>query len=140
MSAAAVLHRLHAAGVEVLYQEPDSIRLRGPVTDDLVELARSAKPELLAAVRPRIQVYACSCCGRFAFVEPAVVCFWCRAKKAPDTTDRTSGPSADRRGSVGSVRENSRARPETRVCPSCGGGMHSGDLERGVCFTCQASP
>jgi len=81
VTAVTALRRLHDAGIEVLYEAPDRIRLRGRITDDLVALARAAKPELLASVRPRVRVYACSCCGRFAFVEPAAVCFWCRRGK-----------------------------------------------------------
>ena len=91
MSAAAVLRRLHDAGVEVVYEEPDNIRLRGPLTADLVELARDAKPELLALVRPSVQAVPCSCCGRFFFHEPVRVCFWCRTRTSIDTIDTNPG-------------------------------------------------
>ena len=192
MSAAAVLHRLHDAGVEVVYDAPDGIRLRGPLTDELVAAARAVKPELLELARPRPAVHACTCCGRFYFAEPAVVCFWCRPRKHPDKTDRsppeatqhqtaaalpqiqppmtevTKSPAPPVNGrtsvttgvtsvtppeelenpgatggngtSVTSVREDSKASPRTRDCPSCGGGMHHTDADGDVCHACRHTP
>jgi len=128
VTAAAALRKLQEAGVEVFYEAPDRIRLRGPISDDLVALARAAKPELIASVRPRVQAYACSCCGRFSFVEPAAVCFWCRRGKL-DIRGRT--PPGQR------VQSNHGRQLVDRRCPSCGGGMHSSDPDGAVCFTCR---
>lgn len=139
MTAAAVLHRLHDAGVEVVFEAPDQIRLRGPLTDELIRLARAAKPELLALVRPRVQVHACTGCGRFHFAEPAPVCFWCRPRKYPDNNDRNATADTTPAGSVSSVRVFPEPQ-EKRTCPSCGGGMHQTDEPGSECFSCRRVP
>lgn len=90
MSAARVLRQLHDSGVEVAFEAPDRIRLRGPLTPELIQLARAAKPDLLALVRPRAQPHACARCGRFFFAEPSTVCFWCRTVKRIDRSDKST--------------------------------------------------
>jgi hypothetical protein len=136
VSAAAVLRRLQDAGVEVAFQAPDNIRLHGPLTPELVELARAAKPELLALARPTVQPAPCACCGRFFFAEPATVCFWCRPRKHIDEIDETRADTGDVAGSVNSV--NVCAAPcAKRECPSCGGGKGRDDDGGGLCWSCR---
>jgi hypothetical protein len=95
MSGAAVLRRLHDAGVRVRWIEPDRIGLSGPVTPDLVELARAAKAELLALVRPKAEPRPCACCGRFYFAEPTTMCFWCRSRRHGAKRDESGACEAD---------------------------------------------
>jgi hypothetical protein len=135
VSAAAVLRRLHDAGVEVAYEAPDNIRLRGPLTADLVELAREAKADLLTMVRPKVEPTSCTCCGRFFFPEPARMCFWCRSRTSIDTIDTNPTEAAPGGSSVNSVNVCSEPRPK-RECPGCGGGMQPADPD-GECFTCR---
>lgn len=137
MSAAAVLRRLHDAGVEVRFEAaPDQIRLSGPLTGELVELARTVKPDLLALIRPRVQVHPCACCGRFFLSEPAAVCFWCRTPKHGDKRDKSPPTLPEDTTSVPSVPAFRGAR-EIRACPSCGGGLDPTDPEGEVCYTCR---
>ncbi len=85
MSLEALLAELHARGV-VLRAQGESLLVDAPVaviTPGIrAELLR-LKPDLLARLRePRhARVHPCSCCGRFFFAEPAVVCYWCRRKR-----------------------------------------------------------
>ncbi len=58
--AAGALYRLHTAGVGVLYNDPDGLRLRGRLTPELIALARSVKSDLLALVSPRTEPEACA--------------------------------------------------------------------------------
>lgn len=136
MSAATVLRRLHDAGVEVVYEEPDNIRLRGPLTADLVELARDAKADLLMLVRPAVQAAPCSCCGRFFFHEPARMCFWCSSVTSIDRIDRNPPETGEGGSSVNSVNAYPRLR-EKRACPGCGGGLQPTDPDGAECFTCR---
>lgn len=136
MSGTAILRRLHDAGVQVQYVEPNNIKLSGPLTHDLVELARGSKSDLLALVRPRVQVQPCACCGRFFFAEPATMCFWCRPGKHGDKRDKS--PACEHGGgtSVPSVPTFPGA-AEKRTCPSCGGGLDPTDPAGEPCFTCR---
>jgi hypothetical protein len=136
VNGAAVLRQLHDAGVEVVFEAPDQIRLRGPLTPELVELARDAKPELLALAQYRVMVVPCSCCGRFFFAEPATVCFWCRSpirgdKRYESTCDRAEGDT-----SVPSVPAFPEPQ-EKRACPGCGGDLAAADPEDGPCWSCR---
>jgi hypothetical protein len=136
VTAAAVLRRLHDEGVEVLFDPPDNIRLRGPLTFDLVELAREAKPDLLALVRPTVQATSCSCCGRFYFAEPSRVCFWCQTRTSIDKSDKSPAEGVESGTSVNSV--NVYPEPRTkRECPGCGGGMQPTDPDGAECFSCR---
>jgi hypothetical protein len=136
VSATAVLRRLHDAGVDVQFQAPDQIVLRGPVTDELIEAARAAKPELLTLVRPRPAAVACACCGRFYFAEPAALCFWCRPRKYGDNRDRSAPQDGGGTTSVPSVPAFPEP-PEKRACPSCGGGLGATDPDGGACWSCR---
>lgn len=142
MTAAGVLEWLLGAGVEVIYDPPDRIRLRGVLTDEMIEAARAAKDELLELVRPRPRVHACACCGRFYFAEPSTICYWCRPAHAKPTSapenTLTKGTKAPAGGtSVGFVRVNSGERAGSRACPRCGGGLHRGDPHGAECWSCR---
>jgi hypothetical protein len=136
VSAAAVLRRLHDAGVEVLFEQPDNIRLRGPLTAELVELARAAKPDLLALTRPTVQAVPCSCCGRFFYVEPATVCFWCRPRTDPRNSRKSPPESAEADTSATSAPAY-LGPAEKRACPNCGGGLAHNDTGDGPCWSCR---
>lgn len=136
MSAAAVLRSLHAAGVEVLFEQPDQIRLRGPLTPEVVELARRAKADLLALVRPHTDPHPCACCGKFFFPEPATLCFWCRTPAGINKIRNNPARSAEPGISVDSVDACSAPRAK-RACRSCGGGLGNDDPAGGPCWTCR---
>jgi hypothetical protein len=142
MTAAGVLEWLLGAGVEVIYDPPDRIRLRGVLTDEMIEAARAAKDELLELVRPRPRVHACACCGRFYFAEPSTICYWCRPARTKPTRDpentltKPTEPGVTG-NSVGFVRVNSGERAGSRACPRCGGGLHRGDPHGAECWSCR---
>lgn len=139
MSAVAVLGRLHGAGVEVVYEAPGNIRLRGPLTPELVNLARAAKPELLALVRPGAQPTACACCGRFFLAEPTTVCFWCRSPNHPRNS-RRSAEQGDEAGTSATFETATPGPGFSRACASCGGGLQPEDPDGATCWTCRSVP
>lgn len=91
---------------------------------------RAQKPALIDLIedRRRTRAQPCSGCGRFSFIEPVAVagCYWCR-QGAHET------PAAD------AARAETPRTPPTidRPCPSCGGGLQSGDLDGSQCWSCQ---
>lgn len=137
-----MLEWLLGAGVEVIYDPPDRIRLRGVLTDEMIEAARAAKADLLELVRPRPRVHACTCCGRFYFAEPSTICYWCRPAHAKPTsapentlTKGTKAPAGWT--SVPFVRVNSGERAGLRACPRCGGGLQRSDADGAECWSCR---
>jgi hypothetical protein len=136
VSGPAILRRLHDAGVDVAYLEPDQIVLRGPVTTDLVELAREAKDDLLALVRPAVHAAACTCCGRFFYSEPAPLCFWCRSVVHGDRRYKSTADQPEDGTSVPFVPAFPESE-EKRACPGCGGGLAAADPDGGPCWSCR---
>lgn len=80
MSAPDVLRRCREAGAQIgLDGEELVIRApAGAVPDELVHELRTHKQIVVEYLRhPR--TWPCDRCGRFAYGEPDVVCFWCRS-------------------------------------------------------------
>jgi hypothetical protein len=75
-----LLRELRERGVEVRPDPPDRILFRGPVDDDLRARIREAKPALLAYLS-HPPTWPCSRCGKFAFGQPHVVCYWCKRQE-----------------------------------------------------------
>ncbi len=80
MTAHEALHEAQSRGI-VLTPAGASLRIRGPKDALNEELRRELvrhKPEILALLRAGRSTYPCSSCGRFAFAEANIVCYWCR--------------------------------------------------------------
>ena len=129
MSARDLLGTLRARGIEVavragrlLLRDPRgelSPELRAGVARHHAELL-----EILSSARS----HPCASCRRFAFSAPTI-CYWCRRrgiaavpKIRPETLD--AGDAA-------------AARPKTRACPSCGGGLYYDDPDGAECWSCR---
>ena len=80
MTAHEVLQEASRRGI-VLTPAGTSIRFRGPkdaLSEDLKQALKRHKPQILQLLGAGRSTYPCSLCGRFAFTEADVVCYWCR--------------------------------------------------------------
>ena len=129
MSAAALLNRLRALGMEMI-AEGDDLRLRGrgqPLTPDLRYQVRASKRELIALLTTGggVRSLCCPGCGRIDYLpldDAWRRCWVCGQRWGPATTadpgDLTYLPRLaralvpERRGAL---------QPAAGTCPSCGG-------------------
>ena len=80
MSAQELLRGLREVGARIGLEQ-DELVVRGPtgaVPEELIDRLREHKQGLIQLLKDRA-TWPCETCKRFAFHEPAVVCFWCRA-------------------------------------------------------------
>ena len=80
MTAHEALKEAQLRGI-VLTPAGTSLRFRGPKEALNSELKRELvrnKPEILVLLGAGPATYPCSSCGRFAFAQADVVCYWCR--------------------------------------------------------------
>jgi hypothetical protein len=83
MSAARLIDTLARRGIRISLRGLDGLRLQAPtrvLTPKLLSEIRARKADIMRALRPVVQLHPFTCCGRFFFQEPAVVCFWCRQR------------------------------------------------------------
>lgn len=79
-----LLDRLRAADARVFLRD-GRVVVDAPadlLTPDVEAELRARRDELVAALRPQVWCYPCTSCGRFHFVEPALLCYWCRRGEA----------------------------------------------------------
>lgn len=77
---AELLDRLRAADARVFLRD-GRVVVDAPsdvLTPDVEAELRARRDELAAALRPRALSYPCISCGRFHYVEPTPICYWCR--------------------------------------------------------------
>ena len=132
MSAAALLERLAASGGTALVGDDGEVRIRAPrgaVTAELVDQLRQHKAELLGALRPRVRTAACRGCGRFSFLEPAPLCWWCThpSTPAPPVTAEVRRSTGKR--AAGVVKVSTPMIPKG-VCATRAGEPRAHDLEK----------
>ena len=80
MTAHEVLQEAQRRGI-VLTPAGTSLRFRGPrgaLGEDLKRELKRHKPEIIVLLVEGRSTYPCGECGRFAFAEADVVCYWCR--------------------------------------------------------------
>ncbi len=80
MTAHEALQEAKRRGI-VLTPQRTAIRFRGPrgaLSEELKRELVRHKPEILVLLRAGRSTYPCSACGRFAFAQADVVCYWCR--------------------------------------------------------------
>ena len=78
MNAQELLRGLREAGARIGLEE-DELVVRAPtgaVPEELVERLREHKQVLIQFLKDRA-TWPCETCGRFAFPEPDLVCYWC---------------------------------------------------------------
>ena len=64
---------LTPAGTTLRFHGP-----KGALSGELREALTKHKPEIIALLAEGVATYPCSRCERFVFIEPDVVCYWCR--------------------------------------------------------------
>ena len=80
MTAHEALQEAQRRGI-VLTPAGTTLRFRGPrnaLTEELKRELKRHKPAIIVLLGEGRSTYPCSSCGRFAFVEADIVCYWCR--------------------------------------------------------------
>jgi len=65
--------KLTPAGTTLRFHGP-----KGALSGELREALTEHKPEIIALLAEGVATYPCIRCDRFVFIEPDVVCYWCR--------------------------------------------------------------